>query len=92
MSRNEMDCARRYGNKYCLYLLPYRGGGQYVEDNLEIIRNPMESLYSDGTDWQHNVELMSFFLPDSKVGTLPFDWPRAGGPGFHAWRKLIVEP
>lgn len=60
MSRNEMDCARRYGNKYCLYLLPYRGRGEYVEDNVEIIRNPMESLYSDETDWQNNVELMSF--------------------------------
>jgi len=63
MSRSEMDCARRYGNKYCLYLLPYRGRGEYVEDNLEIIRNPMESLYSDETDWQNAVELMSFFLP-----------------------------
>ena len=63
MSRNEMDCARRYGNKYCLYLLPYRGRGEYDEDDLSIIRNPMESLYSNETAWQKNVERMSFFRP-----------------------------
>lgn len=59
-SRNEMEAAKAYGQRYFLYLLPASEKG-FLSDELEIIQDPFEQLSDTKAGWMRREELVSFW-------------------------------
>lgn len=64
-SRNEMEIAKVFGEKYYLYLLPVISNNTFDFDKIIIKRNPFKSIYSNEQEWRKEEESISF----SKIQT-----------------------
>lgn len=64
-SRNEMEIAKVFGEKYYLYLLPVISNNTFDFDKMIIKRNPFKSIYSNEQEWRKEEESISF----SKIQT-----------------------
>jgi len=61
-SRNEINSAKLYRDKYHLYLLPIKGKKIFDIGNLKIIENPYDNVYKNKKSWFCTEELLSFSL------------------------------
>ena len=61
-TKNEIEKAKKYKNKYFLYLLPVKNRNEFDIDNLRIIKNPFNNVYKNNREWLGLEELMSFSL------------------------------
>jgi hypothetical protein len=59
-SRNEIEVARKLGEKYYLYLLPVISADLFDFENLLIIGNAIKNVYANEFDWTREVESISF--------------------------------
>ena len=59
-SRNEMEIAKVFGEKYYLYLLPVVSNNTFDFEKLMIIDNPFKNIYSNGLEWKKEEESISF--------------------------------
>lgn len=59
-TKNEIEKAREYGDKYHLYLLPVISSNIFDINNLEIIRNPIGNVFNNSEVWNQEVEKYSF--------------------------------
>lgn len=59
-SRNEMDIAKAFGDKYFLYLLPVISKDKFDFEKLMIVNNPFKHIYSNELDWKKEEESISF--------------------------------
>jgi hypothetical protein len=59
-SRNEMEIAKVFGEKYYLYLLPVISNNTFDFDKMIIKRNPFKSVYSNEQEWLREEESISF--------------------------------
>lgn len=64
-SKNEMEIAKVFGEKYYLYLLPVISNNTFDFDKLIIKRNPFKNIYSNELEWRKEEESVSF----SKIQT-----------------------
>lgn len=64
-SRNEMDCAEKLCEKYCLYLLPVMAGRKFDFSHLKIIENPVQNILSNGRDWLCETAALSIKLKNT---------------------------
>jgi hypothetical protein len=58
-SRNEIEKAKIYGERYYLYLLPVKIKDIFDFDNLLIINNPFRNVYLNQSDWIKTEETIS---------------------------------
>lgn len=61
-TRNEMEKAELYQQKYYLYLLPVRGKKEFDIDALKIIGDPWVQVYGNDNEWIRTEELLAFSL------------------------------
>lgn len=59
-SKNEIQIAKVFGEKYFLYLIPVISINTFDIEKLMIINNPFKNIYSSGLDWNKEVESVSF--------------------------------
>ncbi len=59
-SSNEIKIAKKYGEMYCLYLVP-RVKDKFLIDEVQIIRNPSIEVFECG-EWVHKIENYSIWL------------------------------
>jgi len=59
-SRNEIEVAKSYGERYYLYLLPVLKQGVFDLSKLDIIPNPYENVFHSKNKWAKVEELYSF--------------------------------
>lgn len=59
-SKNEIEIAKVFGEKYYLYLLPVGVNNTFEFDKMIIKRNPFKSVYSNEQDWRKEEESISF--------------------------------
>lgn len=59
-SRNEMEIAKVFGEKYFIYLLPVVSNKTFDFDKLFIINNPYKNIYLNSLDWNKTEESFSF--------------------------------
>lgn len=59
-SRNEMEIAKVFGEKYFLYLLPVVSNNTFDFEKLIIVNNPFKNIYSNGLEWKKEEESISF--------------------------------
>ena len=59
-SRNEIEIAKVFGEKYFLYLLPVVSNNTFDFEKLMIINNPFKNIYSNGLEWKKEEESISF--------------------------------
>lgn len=59
-SRNEMEIAKVFGEKYFLYLLPVVSNNTFDFENLIIVNNPFKNINSNTLDWKKEEESISF--------------------------------
>lgn len=59
-SRNEMDKARQFGDKYYLYLLPVKGNSDFDTSELQQIKNPYKAVFQNEEDWHQEAEIIHF--------------------------------
>ena len=59
-SRNEMEIAKVFGEKYFLYLLPVVSSNTFDFEELQMICNPFKNIYSNELDWKKEEESISF--------------------------------
>jgi hypothetical protein len=59
-SRNEMEIAKIFGEKYFLYLLPVLSNNIFDFENLMMVNNPFKNIYSNKLDWKKEEESISF--------------------------------
>jgi hypothetical protein len=59
-SKNEMEIAKVFGEKYYLYLLPVGANNTFDFDKMIIKRNPFKSVYSNEQEWRKEYESISF--------------------------------
>jgi len=64
-SRNEIQIAKVFGEKYYLYLLPVISKNLFDFDNLIIKQNPYKNIYPNEAEWRKDEEIVSF----SKIQT-----------------------
>ncbi len=55
-SRNEMDIAQVFGNKYYLYLLPVISSNNFDFERLLVVKNPFKNVYQNQIDWDRREE------------------------------------
>ncbi len=60
-SRNEVECAKRYGARYYLYLLPVARNLSF-DSELKIISNPIKMVFANKLDWKMSIESYNFSL------------------------------
>jgi len=58
-SSSEMEAAKRFNNKYYLYLVPCIGDNLFDLTKMRIINNPFHSLLNQN-DWYQKIEAISF--------------------------------
>jgi len=61
-SRNEIEVAKIFGEKYFLYLLPVISKNTFEMEKLKIIRNPFKNVYTNQLEWQKEEESVSFSI------------------------------
>ncbi|MFZ5907291.1 MAG: DUF3883 domain-containing protein [Nitrospirota bacterium] len=61
-TRNEIEKAKIYRQKYYLYLLPVIGKGKFDTSSLKIIRDPYLDTYKNKKKWNRRIELFTFSL------------------------------
>lgn len=59
-SRNEMEIAKVFGEKYYLYLLPVISNDTFDFNKMIIIRNPYNSIFLNAQEWRKAEETISF--------------------------------
>lgn len=59
-SRNEMQIAKLFGEKYYMYLIPVCANNTFDFDKMIIKRNPYKSVYLNEQDWKKEEESISF--------------------------------
>lgn len=59
-SRNEMEIAKIFNEKYFLYLLPVISKNTFDLEKLMIISNPFNNIYSNKLEWKKEEESVSF--------------------------------
>lgn len=59
-SRNEMEIAKVFGEKYFLYLLPVASNDTFDFEKLMIVNNPFKNIYLNRPDWKKVEENISF--------------------------------
>lgn len=59
-SKNEIEIAKIFGEKYFLYLLPVISRITFDFENLLIIANPFKNIYSNQLEWKKEEESVSF--------------------------------
>jgi len=59
-SRNEVEKAKKLAGRYYLYLLPVIGNKVFDTDGLEIIPNPIASVFDNAKNWNWRVETYLF--------------------------------
>ena len=59
-SKNEMQIAKVFGEKYYLYILPIGANNTFEFDKMIIKRNPFKSVYSNEHEWKKEEEILSF--------------------------------
>lgn len=64
-SKNEMEIAKVFGEKYYLYILPVGLSNTFELDKMIIKRNPFKNIYSNKLEWIKEEESVSF----SKIKT-----------------------
>lgn len=78
-TRNEIEKARIYRHRYCLYLLPAINEKSFSFDALKIVRDPYMNVYESVGEWKRAEEIVVFSLsessddPDSKAPKKPLD-------------------
>jgi len=55
-SQNEVEKARKFAEKYHLYLLPVIGNKNFNFNELDIIQNPAEKILDNSGNWETRVE------------------------------------
>ena len=65
LSKNEFSKAKKFGDKYFLYLLPVIKHNVFDIDNLEIIQNPINTLLSESSSWEMGTEKYFFVKSES---------------------------
>ena len=58
-SKNEMNCAKRFKDKYYLYLLPVATGRRFDFSQLKIIEDPFQKVFVDKQEWFCETEVLS---------------------------------
>lgn len=58
-SRNEIEKAKIFGERYYLYLIPVKAQNMFDFDNLLIINNPLNNVYLNQSDWIKQEETIS---------------------------------
>lgn len=59
-SRTEIEMAKVFGEKYCLYLLPTLSSSTFDFENLLIVRDPVNNVYCNNLEWKREEESVSF--------------------------------
>lgn len=59
-TKNEINSAKFYKDKYCLYLLPVKVYKDFDIKNLKIIRDPYKNVYKNKKAWLSTEEVLSF--------------------------------
>lgn len=59
-SRNELEIAKVFGDKYFLYLLPVISKDKFDFEKLMIVNNPFKHIYSNELDWKKEEESILF--------------------------------
>jgi hypothetical protein len=61
-SKNEMNIAKVFGEKYYLYLLPIGLKNTFNLEKMMIISNPFKNIYSNDLEWSKEEECTSFAI------------------------------
>ena len=61
-SRNEIEFAKIFGEKYFLYLLPVNSNSTFDFEKMKIISNPIKNIYLNYLDWNKKEECLSFSM------------------------------
>ena len=59
-SRNEIDIAKVFGERYYLYLLPVVSNNTFDFEKMITINNPIKNIYSNKLEWDKKEESISF--------------------------------
>lgn len=62
MSRNELESAKVFGERYYLYLVPVAEKNVFDLDKLVIINNPFKNVYLNEYEWKKEEESVSFLM------------------------------
>lgn len=59
-SKNEIEKAKQFGDKYYLYLLPVEDNSNFNTSELQQIKNPYKVIFQNKDDWRQEVEIIHF--------------------------------
>lgn len=59
-SKNEIEKARQFGDKYYLYLLPVKDNSDFNTSELQQIKNPYKVVFQNKDDWRQEAEIIHF--------------------------------